>query len=973
MIPKEPRAPDEGSATLGAVDEELGLELGDLLRQVARADPVRPEDLAAALARRDLVGQRVGHFRVVERLGAGGVGVVYLAEDTRLARRVALKVLGADALPPSRPGEDGAAPAAGPDIHALLHEARAAAAITHPNVAAVYEAGDADGIAYIAMEYVDGVTLRSRVARGPLPIADVVRYARQIADGLSKAHERGVVHRDLKPDNVMVDRDDRVKILDFGLARPAPEPGVTRDSGAMTLHRGTVAGTPVYMSPEQARGAPVDPRSDVFSFGVLVYEALTGRAPFGDRTQDRSQWTFEARAPLTRLRPDTPPELCAVVERCLATSRSGRYASGAELAQALAATANGSEDGTPVRARWAVIVGAAVGVAASLSAAVVGWTIARDAPRTGSSTMAAPPDPPRAALRRLTANISENQVVSAALSPDGETLAFVDRTGLSLEPVGGAAAHFDLGARGVPGQPQVVAWFADGARLAVCTLLPGAPDRDAQQVWIVARSGGAPPRRVARGSFTGIAPSPDGARIAFAADDTVGWIAADDTDGPSHVLTKREGCFISELAWSPDGGRIAYASLCFDSLARTAIESVPVAGGAPTVAVADPHLYSSFVRAAGVLWTQAGELIYPRAEWLPAEPGSSLWSVAVDASTGAATGSPRALTSWVGVGAAALSADRSASRIAFIRFEEQADVYVGALSDGGRKLGPPRRLTLTNRNERPSAWTRDGRSVYFFSDASGNFDILLQDLAGGPARPFAADAEWETSAQLTPDGRSLLYWRFPAVASDEAVNPEIVRRPVEGGPPVHVATARTLAHPAGAGRPAPWETRMRCPKVAAAPCILSEQLGEDLVFSELDPVRGRGDEVRRQHATMSATFWDVSPDGARLAIPRSYGPIVVQPLARGAAPLELPVAAGCDPLTPTWSADGKGLFVNVDCDTDDSPFRLYYVGLDGKTTLLWKDPSLYVLEAEPSPDGEHLAVAVKTSHDDVWMLDGVTR
>jgi hypothetical protein len=435
-------------------------------------------------------------------------------------------------------------------------------------------------------------------------------------------------------------------------------------------------------------------------------------------------------------------------------------------------------------------------------------------------------------------------------------------------------------------------------------------------------------------------------------------------------VKKSQGCFISEVAFSPDGGRIAYASLCFDSLAATAIETVAVAGGAPVVAVADPHLFNSFIRAAGVLWTPSGDILYPRSEWLPAEPGSNLWGVKVDAKTGAPLAPPRAVSHWVGVGAAALSASADLSRVAFIRFEVQADVYVGDLSNGGRTLSTPHRLTLSDRNERPSAWSKDGQGVYYFSDARGNFDVFYQPIDGGAPRAFAADPDWETSSQLAPDTSSLLYWRFPAVAGDEAVHPELVRRPIGGGPPAHVLTAESVAHPSGAGRPPPWEMRMRCPKVPGASCILSERIDGAQVFTAFDPARGRGREVFRiAHPTAASTLWDVSPDGTRLAIPRANGPVLIQPIGGEGAATEVPMP-GCDPVTPAWSADGKGLFVYVDCNAEYPPYRLYYVGLDGSASLLWKDPSLFILEAEPSPDGAHLAIAVRHSDDDVWMTEG---
>jgi hypothetical protein len=389
------------------------------------------------------------------------------------------------------------------------------------------------------------------------------------------------------------------------------------------------------------------------------------------------------------------------------------------------------------------------------------------------------------------------------------------------------------------------------------------------------------------------------------------------------------------------------------------------------VVLTDPHLYNTFVRA-GVAWAPSGDIIYPRTEWLPAEAGSNLWSVRVDPRSGKATAAPHPITSWIGVGAVALRGSRTMDRIAFLRFEAQTDVYVAPILDGGRALGAPGRLTLTDRNERPSGWSKDGKGVFFFSDRSGNFDIYYQEPFG-VARPVAADAEWETLSQVTPDGESLLYWRFPPVVSGVGIHPELVRRPISGGAPVHVLTSATLAHPAGAGRPAPWETRVRCPKVPGTRCVLSESVDGALVFSALDPVQGRGEEVFRiEHATAAAYIWDVSPDGTKLAIPRANGPIAIQPISGGGEATEVRLPA-CDPVTPVWSADGRGLFVSVDCNADDPQFRLYHVGLDGASQLLWQAPPLYILEAEPSPDGKQLAIAVKHTDNDVWMVEGAVR
>ena len=217
-----------------------------------------------------MVGRSLSHFRIVAEIGAGGMGTVYRAEDEKLRRTVALKVLSPDSTGVEGPRR-------------LLREARTAAAISHPNVASVFDVGEVDGIAFIVMEYVEGVTLRSRLDEGRLPTAEALAIAHQIAKGLAAAHEARVVHRDLKPENVVLARDGQVKILDFGLARPlgkavTGEAGDGHDAPTVSVNltaEGAILGTVSYMSPEQVQGRRVNTCSDLFSFGVVLHEMLT--------------------------------------------------------------------------------------------------------------------------------------------------------------------------------------------------------------------------------------------------------------------------------------------------------------------------------------------------------------------------------------------------------------------------------------------------------------------------------------------------------------------------------------------------------------------------------------------------------------------------------------------------------------------------------------------------------------------------
>ncbi len=275
-------------------------------------------------------GTRLGSYEVIAPLGAGGMGEVYRARDPRLSREVALKV-----LPESVAGDSDR-------LARFEQEARAASALNHPNIVTIYEIGQSDGTPFIAMELVDGKTLRELTVAGALPFRRIVSIAAQAAEGLAKAHGSGIVHRDLKPENLMVSRDGYVKILDFGLSKlVAPDSGGV--SAMPTLarpetHPGTVLGTVAYMSPEQASGESVDFRSDQFSLGSILYEAACGEKAFSRRTaaETMSAIIREEPEPLARARPEIPPPLRWIIERCLAKDPEERYASTRDLARDLA-------------------------------------------------------------------------------------------------------------------------------------------------------------------------------------------------------------------------------------------------------------------------------------------------------------------------------------------------------------------------------------------------------------------------------------------------------------------------------------------------------------------------------------------------------------------------------------------------------------------------------------------------------------
>ena len=282
-------------------------------------------------------GARVGSYEVIDRLGAGGMGEVYRARDTRLGRTVALKVLRKDADPEL--------------LRRLDREARAASALRHPNIVQIYDVGVAAGEAgehYVVMECVEGETLRRRLARGPLPIPELLELGAQLTDGLARAHRGGILHRDLKPENLVVTPDGLLKILDFGLAKLTPPPlGDVDARETLTRHgtrAGTLLGTLEYMSPEQASGRPVDARADQFAVGLILSEMATGQPVFRrDSPAQVLAAVIEREAePLGRLRPDAPEALEAIVSRCMQKDPALRFEKTDELAAQLAALAGRS-------------------------------------------------------------------------------------------------------------------------------------------------------------------------------------------------------------------------------------------------------------------------------------------------------------------------------------------------------------------------------------------------------------------------------------------------------------------------------------------------------------------------------------------------------------------------------------------------------------------------------------------------------
>ncbi len=387
------------------------------------------------------VGARLGPYEILSSLGAGGMGEVYRARDTRLQRDVAIKVL------PERVAKDPEA------LTRFEREARTVSQLSHPHIGAVYDVGRDGETEYLVMELLEGEMLSERLLRGPLPLEDVLRFGRQIAQALDAAHRRGVAHRDLKPGNIMLTKSG-VKLLDFGLARalaPSSDTLTHAATAASNLTQdGFILGTVGYMSPEQAEGREIDARSDIFALGAVLYEMVTGRRAFegSSRAATLSAVLTSQPPPIRSVRPEMPAAIEPLVSLCLAKDRDRRWQSAHDVdlqLEAIAATASHPElpaaSAPRTTTRWLPWI--AAGLLAALAAAALLWK-GRSAPAPPARTVQFPLPPPAGR-----AFFTTYETKTIAVSPDGSRIAFVSSSYATSAGRRGIGAPDAPGSRGI--------------------------------------------------------------------------------------------------------------------------------------------------------------------------------------------------------------------------------------------------------------------------------------------------------------------------------------------------------------------------------------------------------------------------------------------------------------------------------------------------------------------------------------------
>ena len=413
-----------------AGDEGLRVEILSLLSQPNQSDSFLMEPalhmvrrhIAHDQAERDkveefaLVGKEISHYLILKKLGGGGMGVVYEAQDTRLDRHVALKFL------PAEVARDSQA------LERFQREARAASALNHPHICTIYDFGECERGPFIVMEALEGTTLKQRISGKPLPSERVVQLGIQIAEALEAAHGKGVLHRDITPANVFVTQRGEVKLLDFGLAKlsrataenlVSQEATATEEFKHLTLP-GALMGTAPYMSPEQIRGEPVDARSDVFSFGAVLYEMATGQPPFSGETIEQIREAILGQAPASprKVNPAVPAGLERVILKALEKEPSARYQSASDLLHDL----NDFQRARQRRKVWITRATVAVGALLVGTAAIVGTLLSKNAVN----------EAPNIIQRQITSNPVNDSVYMAAISREGKLVAYTDLRGVHV-------------------------------------------------------------------------------------------------------------------------------------------------------------------------------------------------------------------------------------------------------------------------------------------------------------------------------------------------------------------------------------------------------------------------------------------------------------------------------------------------------------------------------------------------------------
>jgi Tol biopolymer transport system component/tRNA A-37 threonylcarbamoyl transferase component Bud32 len=882
-------------------------------------------------------------YRIERELGQGGMATVYLADDLKHDRKVAVKVL--------RPE---LAAALGPDR--FTREIRIAARLQHPHILPLLDSGQAEGFLYYVMPYVDGQSLRDRLAReGELPVHEAVRLLVEITDALAFAHAQGVVHRDIKPDNVLLSGRHAL-VMDFGVAKALAEsqrpegPGGPKEPKLDLTTAGVAIGTPAYMAPEQATADPnLDHRVDIYAVGVVAYELLTGRTPFHDLTPQQmlAAQVTEEPGPMSRYRPSLSPALQSVVMRCLAKHASDRWQTAQELLAQLEPLMTPSGGTTPAQTQpvaaiarpraparlWPKI--AIVAAVLAVAAAVV--VVVRRRPAE------------LALGRRSQVTLEPGLELDPAISPDGKLVAYSAGPPGGVKIVvrqidGGGTIALTAGLAGELRRPQ---WTPDGSRIAF---------QSPRGIEVVPALGGVPKLLVESplpDSAADLAWAPDGRRFVYRLGDTL-YVRGTDGGVPRRLV---KGSELYSPSWSPDGRRIAYVSgnaayiygrrSQLGNIAPSRILVIPADGGAPVEVAGDKALNLSPV------WLpDSRQLLFVSNR----DGGRDIYRIILG-SSGKPERPPERLTT--GLNAAAISVTPDGRRLVYATFTQTSNVAALPAPTGGpASASAAKPVTTGNQIIESFDVSEDGKWLAFDSDRTGNQDIFRVPLAGGQPEQLTTDPADDFQPHFSPDGREIGFHTF------RNGNRDLYVMSATG------ADQRGVLATAATERDAGWSPDGKRMSYAA------DVTGRSEVYTI--PREGSGWGKPTQLTRNGGIFPLWSYDGKNIAYDWTRGVAIVP--AEGGAGFPLPMTGplagtASDPFAFTWARDSRHIIIVVSSDT--APFQtMWSVPLDGGTPrplVTFDDPYSAFGRGAFTVHDATIYFAVTRSESDVWVVDVTIR